>query len=489
MKEEKENIIYTAEDIKRYITGAMAPDEMHAIEMAALDDPLLAEAMEGYELMEQKDWSKELAALKQNFNKEEKEQVPVISIAKNKTFKWWKAVAAAAVLGIAATTAYLFNDNKENNATDQLAKAETVTATTDSATITAKADSISTFAPVILADSAGQYIADANTLTTTGTTSYTFSPSSPGESSGAATDSNFIYRPGTSSSGLIAMKDDDSKSNATAGSESLAEKEYKVVAGNNGAFENAVAYNNNIHNMPGSYNNAGNYEESKSKTIPQPDVVALDKKAREDNNADANFLKYQNNFSGVVVSPDNKPVGFASIKLPQNKKPVYTDANGVFNFQSTDSLLNVTVISAGYTSQQFKLSNSVLQNKIVLEPQVVATQTMGKAKAESARRKQQAFEDSTLIDDEDAEPAGGWIEYNNYLSSNLRFPEDARQKNIHGEVEITVKLTNNGDVSQIKVDKPLCPDCDAEAIRLVKEGPKWDVKNTKKKKVKIKVKF
>ena len=68
MKEEKNDIIYTAEDIKRYITGAMNPQEMHAIEMAALDDPLLAEAMEGYDLMEQKDWSKELADLKHHFS-------------------------------------------------------------------------------------------------------------------------------------------------------------------------------------------------------------------------------------------------------------------------------------------------------------------------------------------------------------------------------------------------------------------------------------
>ena len=98
--------------------------------------------------------------------------------------------------------------------------------------------------------------------------------------------------------------------------------------------------------------------------------------------------------------------------------------------------------------------------------------------------------DSALLDEEEeVAPEGGWTKYNNYLSNNLRFPTDAKQKNIHGEVEVTVKLSKNGDISQVSVDKPLCPDCDAEAVRLVKEGPKWDVKNTKKKKVKVKVKF
>jgi len=49
MKEEKNDIIYTAEDIKRYITGAMNPQEMHAIEMAARLDRWLAEAREGFQ--------------------------------------------------------------------------------------------------------------------------------------------------------------------------------------------------------------------------------------------------------------------------------------------------------------------------------------------------------------------------------------------------------------------------------------------------------
>lgn len=40
--------IYTAADIHQYLSGKMDPSQMHAIEKAALDDPLLAEAIEGY---------------------------------------------------------------------------------------------------------------------------------------------------------------------------------------------------------------------------------------------------------------------------------------------------------------------------------------------------------------------------------------------------------------------------------------------------------
>ena len=39
---------YTAEDIQRYLNRQMTMPERHALEKAALEDPFLAEAIEGY---------------------------------------------------------------------------------------------------------------------------------------------------------------------------------------------------------------------------------------------------------------------------------------------------------------------------------------------------------------------------------------------------------------------------------------------------------
>jgi cytoskeletal protein RodZ len=39
---------FTASDIQRYHSGQMSPQEMHLLEKAALDDPFLADALEGY---------------------------------------------------------------------------------------------------------------------------------------------------------------------------------------------------------------------------------------------------------------------------------------------------------------------------------------------------------------------------------------------------------------------------------------------------------
>ncbi|MEJ7739536.1 MAG: carboxypeptidase-like regulatory domain-containing protein [Chitinophagaceae bacterium] len=43
---------YTAADIERYVNGQMPAAEMHALEKAALDDPFLADAIEGYGALE-----------------------------------------------------------------------------------------------------------------------------------------------------------------------------------------------------------------------------------------------------------------------------------------------------------------------------------------------------------------------------------------------------------------------------------------------------
>ena len=49
MEERKNNIHYTAENIRRYLEGQLPPAEMQAMEKAALEDPFLADAIEGFQ--------------------------------------------------------------------------------------------------------------------------------------------------------------------------------------------------------------------------------------------------------------------------------------------------------------------------------------------------------------------------------------------------------------------------------------------------------
>jgi len=78
-----------------------------------------------------------------------------------------------------------------------------------------------------------------------------------------------------------------------------------------------------------------------------------------------------------------------------------------------------------------------------------------------------------LIDTSKALPIGGMDAFKEYIKTNKIYPEVAKAANIQGTVLLAFKLKKNGSVKNIEVSKSLHPACDAEAIRLLKEGPKW----------------
>ncbi|HEX8315318.1 MAG TPA: energy transducer TonB [Flavisolibacter sp.] len=84
------------------------------------------------------------------------------------------------------------------------------------------------------------------------------------------------------------------------------------------------------------------------------------------------------------------------------------------------------------------------------------------------------------------EPAEGWTNFDDYIANNLKQPEELKTKPVRGEVELSFEVNQQGEPVNITVAKSLCEKCDEEAIRLLKEGPKW---NKKKKKGKVKIKF
>ena len=129
MSDKEKNIIYTARDIEQYLAGNLSPLQMHAMEKAALDDPFLAEAMEGYETVQNKEWNNQLVALRQEITNKGT-VAKIIPLHKSKT-NWWKAVAAVIIIGGGTTFTVLFNNNKKED-TDKIQIAQAKTTVIDS---------------------------------------------------------------------------------------------------------------------------------------------------------------------------------------------------------------------------------------------------------------------------------------------------------------------------------------------------------------------
>src|SRR5215470_15444588 len=98
MISENNHIIYSAEDIQRYWKGQLSPQEMHAMEKAALDDPFLADAMEGYGLaLEEHDAQKLSSQLDEARLQLEEQTKGVVATGRVRSFRWWQVAAAAFV--------------------------------------------------------------------------------------------------------------------------------------------------------------------------------------------------------------------------------------------------------------------------------------------------------------------------------------------------------------------------------------------------------
>lgn len=79
------------------------------------------------------------------------------------------------------------------------------------------------------------------------------------------------------------------------------------------------------------------------------------------------------------------------------------------------------------------------------------------------------------IVEEQAEFPGGISAMQKYLGSNIQYPPMARDAGISGKCFLKFIVSETGDISNVEVLKGVsgCPDCDREAVRVVKSMPKW----------------
>lgn len=104
---------YNSIDFERYHSGNMPKDEMHALEKAALEDPFLADALEGYAYAENAE--EELEEIKTRLN-EKRKQKNVLPFFSRSYTSWWKIAAMFIVIAGAGYFFFLLNSQKDHSA-------------------------------------------------------------------------------------------------------------------------------------------------------------------------------------------------------------------------------------------------------------------------------------------------------------------------------------------------------------------------------------
>ena len=100
---------------------------------------------------------------------------------------------------------------------------------------------------------------------------------------------------------------------------------------------------------------------------------------------------------------------------------------------------------------------------------MVGLTTVNAQKTVVAQKNQQVFD----VVEQMPEYPGGMQALFEYLSQNLKYPEDAKEQKIEGRVIAIFVVETDGSISNVEVVKPVFPSLDAEAVRVLSGMPKW----------------
>lgn len=521
---------YSAADIQRYLEGGMLPAEMHELEKAALEDPFLADAIEGMQqTLEQHDASLiqgHLQDIRQQVAERTRKEDSTKVVAPVRAFRWWQVAAAAVVLLTGGI--WMFNNfsQSEGKASDkQLA---IVTQETPKA-------------PLTLADSATPAVADktAATIATDSTTSISQhhtttlsannterNPASPLEQplpdlrakrQGAASEPVAVHDKlpvkDLPASGLAENKQsfDDKqnyafkKTSDTAKSKALT---YNYTTADNANSRKAVlnSLDKTYTTRPSEYEQIVVAEKKRDSNgrnfYGKPQELAMNRSRKElsekqaKKNPDALLSGF---ISGRVTDQSNNPISNALLRVEDNKV-FYTDRQGQFKIPVRDSVsvLNVAVASTGFYTQNLQLANNTQGYNISLNqlgvkapnPQlndairIRGVSTVSQGDSTTITRNNVNYPEIMV---QDAQPEDGWIEFQQYLEKNKQAPPGTPQ--LTGVVVVSFHVNKKGDLSDFKIEQSLDKAYDDEALRLIKAGPAWKLNKGRKTKVTVLVRF
>ena len=181
----------------------------------------------------------------------------------------------------------------------------------------------------------------------------------------------------------------------------------------------------------------------------------------------------------VIGSDDRQPIVGATVKVLGRPFGVVTNVQGKFTLQdvAVDQTLSVNYI--GYSQKRVKVSGKDSLS-ISLEP---AGGSLSEVVVTGYGVKKNS--DGEAADVVDAHPKDGWHTYNQYLKQNSTSP-DGRT----GKVKVSFMVATDGSLSQFKVTKSLSDAADKKAIDLVTNGPVWTGSSDgKSKEVKVSISF
>lgn len=405
------------EEIKRYRSGQMSAKEQHAFEKRALNDPLLAEALEGIDLITGAELELDLTDLSTRLDQQTKPKEILVAASaapkavrqimaepsKPKMWVWPMRIAATVVLLVASY--FVFDLIKEDRQLT-LQNEQPVT------------DSID------------------HKLT---------QPSNEG--------GELALVPGP-------KEETKDLSKQKAAKPDLSQDKPRAVA-----------------SQPEEQKAGGAIDELVAEEIEQAPIVAQQEPVIEVEGARGELKARQiqpsvvtnsRTIEGTVISAeDQTPLPGVNIVIKGTTTGTVTDISGHYKLQSEGSNPVLVYSFIGLQSQEVTIQN---QEKVNVQMQPDVSQLSEVViTGYSPTAKDPNHEPVVKL----ATPVGGLRAYDKYLKNSLKYPAQALENKIKGRVTVLFTVRTDGSLDEFNVVKGLGYGCDEEVIRLVKEGPRW----------------
>ena len=476
----------------------MPSAEMHALEKAALDDPFLADAIEGM----QQTLEQHGASVIHTHLQEIGQQVQERTVKKEETrrvvaFRWWQVAVAAAIIVVAGIG--IFRNNEEaHNEPSTVAKVQEQRPAADLQP-TVAADSVVRENALTQQDSPN---AAAPAMSANQVPAYKSKQAIPAAPKPAA--SQWADAKEAKEAKAEAREEDaaivasEKETFRRIGTDDR-KKDSAVVVGYGARKNQDIAISNTATRQPveqiiiprsqrdslarGYYTKPRSFAELNDET---KDMSDRQLKKAVDKNPNVLLSGY---IKGRVADQFNNPLYNAVVRTTDDEKDFLTDKQGYFKIPiaARDSMVKVAVGFNGYYTQNLRLQNysdnNITLNQLglkALNPALnttVRTDTLTfiKSKARGITHQLPVKGSGDRSDPADAvqpnaQPEYGWLEYHQYLDKNKKLPQDNL---LTGNVVVSFLVDKKGRLSDFKVEESLRNDYDEEAVRLIKAGPSW----------------
>jgi len=180
---------------------------------------------------------------------------------------------------------------------------------------------------------------------------------------------------------------------------------------------------------------------------------------------------------GKVLSEGGEPLIGANVIITGTPAGTITDIAGDFTLSVPPDNTSIDIHYIGYEDVRVDLEN---QNDIRINMEsaqdlseiVVTGKNFSAKKSRSKRMETEAnFAEENI---QNAAPKIGFERFDKYIKKNIQLQNGDSERSDFEAVIVQFKVKKNGTLSNFKIIQSVNPECDAEAIRLLQEGPKWN---------------